>query len=175
MHQEATQELVLAFLKTADRISMWIDGGWGVDALLGSQTRAHADLDIIIAEEDLPTLESLLIEHSFERDRTQEGVVFVSTRGLRLDIHLVCFDARGYGNFHLADGRVWPFPPSAFAGKGKIGDVMVRCLSPEAQVQCHAQGYEPTAKDVRDMAALQSKYGVVLPLALCGGAHRHDA
>jgi lincosamide nucleotidyltransferase A/C/D/E len=171
VHQEASQELVLAFLESVNGISIWIDGGWGVDALLGSQTRPHADLDIIIAKENLPSLESALLEHSFERDRTQEGIVFVSTRGLRLDIHLVHFDARGYGNFDFADGRVWPFPPSAFAGKGKIGDLAVHCLSPEAQVQCHAQGYEPTAKDLRDMEALQRKYGVVLPLALCREGH----
>ena len=27
------------------QISIWIDGGWGVDALLGEQTRAHKDVD----------------------------------------------------------------------------------------------------------------------------------
>lgn len=27
-------------------IQIWIDGGWGVDALLGEQTRPHQDLDI---------------------------------------------------------------------------------------------------------------------------------
>jgi lincosamide nucleotidyltransferase A/C/D/E len=26
-------------------VRIWIDGGWGIDALLGKQTRAHADLD----------------------------------------------------------------------------------------------------------------------------------
>jgi lincosamide nucleotidyltransferase A/C/D/E len=25
-------------------VEVWIDGGWGVDALLGEQTRPHADL-----------------------------------------------------------------------------------------------------------------------------------
>jgi lincosamide nucleotidyltransferase A/C/D/E len=172
VHQEATQELVIDFLEAVDGIAMWIDGGWGVDALLGNQTRPHADLDIIIAKKDFPTLEKALVEHAFERDRAQVGIVFVSTSGLRLDVHLVRFDERGYGNFDLADGRVWPFPPSAFAGKGKIGDMAVRCLSPEAQVQCHAQGY-PIAKDLRDMESLQRKY--VLPLALCRQGHRNDA
>ena len=31
-------------------ITIWIDGGWGVDALLGKQTRLHADLDIAIEQ-----------------------------------------------------------------------------------------------------------------------------
>jgi lincosamide nucleotidyltransferase A/C/D/E len=26
-------------------LNVWIDGGWGVDALVGEQTRDHADLD----------------------------------------------------------------------------------------------------------------------------------
>ena len=26
-------------------IEIWVDGGWGVDALLGEQTRPHKDLD----------------------------------------------------------------------------------------------------------------------------------
>ncbi len=34
-------------------LSVWIDGGWGVDALLGERTRTYEDLDIII-----PTLDS---------------------------------------------------------------------------------------------------------------------
>jgi hypothetical protein len=29
-------------------IKIWIDGGWGVDALLGRQTRPHKDLDIAL-------------------------------------------------------------------------------------------------------------------------------
>ena len=31
-----------------NNIKIWLDGGWGVDALLGQQTRLHSDLDIII-------------------------------------------------------------------------------------------------------------------------------
>jgi lincosamide nucleotidyltransferase A/C/D/E len=27
-------------------IDVWVDGGWGIDALVGSQTRPHGDLDL---------------------------------------------------------------------------------------------------------------------------------
>jgi Aminoglycoside-2''-adenylyltransferase len=39
---------VLDLVQLFDRhqIDLHIDGGWGVDALLGRQTRTHADLDI---------------------------------------------------------------------------------------------------------------------------------
>ncbi len=29
-------------------LSVWLDGGWGVDALAGRQTRPHDDLDVAI-------------------------------------------------------------------------------------------------------------------------------
>ena len=41
-------------------ITVWIDGGWGVDALLGECTRAHEDLDIIIPEADSAKLTEVL-------------------------------------------------------------------------------------------------------------------
>jgi hypothetical protein len=43
----------------------------------------------------------------------------------------------------------------------------VRCLSADAQVQCHAQGYKPTEKDLHDMERLQECFGVALPVNLC--------
>ena len=88
-------------------------------------------------------------------------------RGREVDVHAIQFDSRGRGVFALPDGRRWPFPPSAFAGRGRVGARSVRCLSAEAQVQCHGQGYAPTEKDLADMERLQERFGVVLPLALC--------
>ncbi len=165
--QDATLTLVLDFLRIVESIPLWIDGGWGVDALLKEQTRPHSDLDIIIDEENLVALEEVLSAHAYKRDFHQEGLVFRSAVGLSIDVHGLYFNAQGYGIFRLPDGRVWPFPPSAFEGEGVIGDKNVKCLSPEAQVQCHGQGYPPTPKDLQDMEALQQKYQVVLPLSLC--------
>ena len=33
-----------------NEISIWIDGGWGVDALLKEETRAHNDIDLFVEE-----------------------------------------------------------------------------------------------------------------------------
>jgi lincosamide nucleotidyltransferase A/C/D/E len=41
-------------------IDVWIDGGWGVDALLGEQTRLHEDLDIVVQMKYLSKLRNLL-------------------------------------------------------------------------------------------------------------------
>jgi len=34
-------------------VDVWVYGGWGIDALLGEQTRAHDDLDVIIRADDI--------------------------------------------------------------------------------------------------------------------------
>ena len=36
-------------------VDVWVQGGWGIDALLGEQTRPHDDLDVIIRADDIET------------------------------------------------------------------------------------------------------------------------
>ena len=98
---------------------------------------------------------------------TARNFVLVDERAREVDVHAVDIDPRGYAFFALPDGRVWPFPPAAFAGRGTVAGREVRCLSPDAQVQCHGQGYEPAESDLQDMERLQERFGVVLPIHLC--------
>lgn len=46
-------------------ITVWVDGGWGVDALLGEQTRDHDDLDLIARLDDVARLQGALAEHGY--------------------------------------------------------------------------------------------------------------
>ena len=168
---EMDAESVLAVLDALDAASVrvWLDGGWGVDALLGEQTRPHSDLDLIASAADGAGVRAALDTLGF-RPRpgaSDAGFVLADERGREVDVHLVQFDQRGYGSFELPDGRRWPFPPAAFAGRGRVAGREVPCLSADAQVQCHAQGYEPGENDLRDMERLQQRFGVVLPLPLC--------
>jgi len=159
---------ILATLSNAC-IPVWVDGGWGVDALLGEQTRDHADLDVIVNATVVPKLQEVLLFIGFQvkPGTGAANPIFADKRGREVDVHTVEFDQRGYGFFELPDGRRWPFPPAAFAGQGLIGGSQVHCLSVDAQVQCHGQGYAPTESDLRDMERLQERFGVVLPLSLC--------
>ena len=58
MPQEFTLEDLILYLDLFDELELdiWIDGGWGVDALLGKQTRRHEDLDFLIEASDSPRL-----------------------------------------------------------------------------------------------------------------------
>ena len=46
---------ILQFAIDAE-IKVFLDGGWGVDALLGYQSRAHNDIDIFVEKNDIRTL-----------------------------------------------------------------------------------------------------------------------
>lgn len=163
---------VFATLENAG-VRVWLDGGWGVDALLGEQTRSHKDLDLIVSLTDASQLQEALRAIGFQVNAGGSAANFVMSdrHGCEIDVHPIEFDERGYGFFWLADGRRWPFPSAAFAGQGEVGGRQVRCLSADAQVQCHAQGYEPTEKDLHDMERLQERFGVVLPVSLYRQPH----
>ena len=51
-----------------NNIDVCVDGGWGVDALLGRQTRTHADLDIAMPHSDAAKIRAVLEarEHRIE-------------------------------------------------------------------------------------------------------------
>ena len=42
---------ILQFAIDAE-IKVFLDGGWGVDALLGHQSRSHNDIDIFVEKKD---------------------------------------------------------------------------------------------------------------------------
>lgn len=146
-------------------IEVWLDGGWGVDALLGAQTRPHKDLDIILRAADLSRLREILAKRGFEvrHGGTESNFVLVDRSGLEVDVHAIVFNEGGDGVYRMANGQDWIFPASGFSHQGMINGIAVRCLSPETQVLCHAHGYVPTEKDVEDMERLRARFGVELP------------
>lgn len=165
MPEKAAAELYE--LMCEDGLEIWLDGGWGVDALLAEQTRPHRDLDVFVREEDLSKLRNLMRGAGFsvERDAAPSNVVFEDGGGSKVDVHTVRFDS-GVGVHRMEDGGEWVFPEESFDGLGSVGGSSVRCLSPEAQVSCHAQGYTPSEKDLRDMELLHRRFGVELPPTL---------
>jgi lincosamide nucleotidyltransferase A/C/D/E len=155
---------LLAWIADAG-IDVWLDGGWGIDALLETQTRSHKDVDVIVAKKDAGPLTEILERRGFqEKDGGRpENFVLADDRGREVDVHVVEFDAQGNGNYRMENGDIWVFPASGFAGRGTVKGVEVRCLSPEVAVACHANGYMPKEKDFADMERLERRFGVELP------------
>src|SRR5580700_5949323 len=67
LRSEMTALDAVELYKLFDRhgIKVWIDGGWGVDALLGHQTRKHDDLDVAIYYSSLTALSELLKDRGY--------------------------------------------------------------------------------------------------------------
>ena len=57
---EAEDVIELLNLLEQEGIGVVVDGGWGVDALLGRRTRLHDDLDIAIEHKHVVKLRRLL-------------------------------------------------------------------------------------------------------------------
>jgi lincosamide nucleotidyltransferase A/C/D/E len=146
-------------------IAVWLDGGWGVDALLEEQVREHDDLDLVIAREDVPALVSTLREAGYAQaaGTPPMSFVLVDAAGRQVDVHPVTFDEeQGGGVYLMCDGRTWVYPATGFEGRGRVNGRPVRCLSPEVQVLVHS-GYELSAKDYRELDLLRKRFAVEVP------------
>ena len=148
-------------------ITIWIDGGWGVDALLGEETRPHQDLDITIQQKDVSKLRELLQAQGFSEIRLHEArpwnFVLGDEGGREIDVHVIVINAVGNGVYGPAQNGE-TYPAASLTGTGSINGRSVRCISPEWAVKFHS-GYELKEKDFRDVSALCKKFGIELPEA----------
>lgn len=141
-------------------IDVWVDGGWGVDALLGRQTRPHQDLDIAVRHRDVPQIRALLQERGFldvPRSGTLDcNFVLGHPDGRQVDVHSFEFNDAGELTFGLA------YPLESLTGTGSIAGLTVKCISPEWMVRFHS-GYELDVDDHHDISALCERYGIEFP------------
>jgi lincosamide nucleotidyltransferase A/C/D/E len=146
-------------------VLIWVDGGWGVDALLGEETRLHGDLDVAIQQKDIPKFRELLATYGYTEIKSEiarpHNFVLGDGNGHEIDVHVIVLDEQGNGIYGPAEnGEI--YPAAALSGRGTITGQIVRCISPEWTIKFHS-GYELKVKDYQDVAALCEKYGIDLP------------
>jgi lincosamide nucleotidyltransferase A/C/D/E len=102
---------VLVVLDQLDQAGLvvWLDGGWGVDALLGRHSRPHQDLDLVIARDDCALRKKRWPGVGFQDDLTAvpgwpAQLLLVDAGGRRVDLHVVVFDGHGNGWQELGGG-----------------------------------------------------------------------
>ena len=158
MNAEDVAKIVNLF--DQNQLIFQVDGGWGVDALLGRQTRRHGDLDIAMQHQDVQRLRNLLSLQGYKdipRDDSWEcNFVLGDDQGHQIDIHTYSFDAEGRHIFGLA------YPFESLAGRGSINGVPVRCITPEWMVKFHS-GYTLDENDYHDVKALCQHFGFAIP------------
>ncbi len=146
-------------------IEIWLDGGWGVDALLGEQTRIHSDLDIVIQHKDLPQLRELLEARGYKdvprKDTSPWNFVLGDDEGRLVDVHAVTLDAEGNGLYGPSKEGVM-YPAGSLTGSGVVDGHAVRCISAEYVVKFHT-GYKLRESDYADVTAVCARFGIERP------------
>ena len=155
-------------------IKVWLTGGWGIDALLGENTRPHKDLDVLVPFEDIVKLCRIMSVEGYEiievweencwrvdADGNQIPTAFVleDAQGCQLDVHAVDLNAQGDALPAWNEADEFMFSAENLASTGLIEGFLVRCISATAQVFCHV-GYELPEEHLKDMKLLQDKFGV---------------
>ena len=97
------------------QLAVWVDGGWGVDALVGRQTPPHEDRDLVIAARDCPAAQTAVAGLGYERDPAAEPglparVVLRGSARRQVDLHRVVSDARGDAWQPLGAGAWTAYP-----------------------------------------------------------------
>ncbi len=135
-------------------IDLYLDGGWGVDALLGEQTRSHDDLDIAVRRADVAAMRSLLTAAGFHdvprKDTREWNFVLGDARGRLIDVHVHDF------------GPHYQYPAGSLTGLGSLNGEPVKCVAATWLIQFHS-GYELDEKDYHDVKALCRRFGIELP------------
>lgn len=133
----------------------WVGGGWGVDALVGRQTRLHRDLDLALdATGEAVALGALAaLGYAVETDWRPVRVELAAPGGRWVDLHPVAFDAAGRGTQAGLGGATFDYPVGCLV-TGVVGGREVGCLSVAQQVAFHA-GYPPRDVDLADLALLR--------------------
>ncbi len=80
-------------------IKVWLDGGWGVDALIGRQTRPHNDLDAVIQLDQADAAVALLTSLGYwiSLDDRPTRLVLGDGKERRIDFHPIILDRDGNG------------------------------------------------------------------------------
>ncbi len=161
-------------------IQIWLTGGWGIDALLGENTRPHKDLDIFTLVDDVVRMNQLLAEHGYQQktlwsenlstvdsegNRIETGYVLADQNGHELDVHAFRLNPQGNAvpAWQVDPGFI--FTPQDLSGTGMVNGYPVRCQSAENQMVCH-RGYPLPDYQWGDLDRLHEKFEVEIPFEI---------
>lgn len=144
-------------------IMVFLDGGWGVDALIGRETRVHNDIDLFVEGTEYDRFIDILKTRGFsevvEEYTTENHTVWKDDKDRIVDLHQFTY---GQNDTIYYEGEL--FPKAVFSGRGRIGDIAVNCIEPQSQVMFHL-GYEHDENDIHDVMLLCDTFDIPVPEA----------
>lgn len=157
----AASVIAVSTALAASRVRHWLIGGWGVDALLGTQTREHHDLDLLVHADHVPALLEALrglqatVRYVWSESLPLKGsglpTAFVADGPFgELDVHVVSLD----GDRPVPRWVNAPALPSGALGTGTIEGRVIPCVTAEAQLALHT-GYDLPPEQQNDLERLR--------------------
>lgn len=139
-------------------VPFWLDGDWCIDALLGRQTRDHADVDLAIERSEEARALSVLCVLGFGRSDGGEAwnYLLADATGRRIDVHVFGFDQSGAHEYGVA------YPRETLSGHARLGDIEVNCIDPHWMLRFKT-AYPPAENDRLDVQRLCEALGVEVP------------
>ena len=154
------KEDLLEILNLLDglHIRYWIEGGWGVDILLGKQNREHRDVDIGFDADFTELLLAALKDKGYAvtTDWSPTRIELCHPKGCVVDIHPMEIEEDGSARLADLNGGWYHFEPGWFTSAISEGRA-VPCISAPAQRLFHC-GYELREKDITDMRNLREQF-----------------
>ena len=142
-------------------IKIFLDGGWGVDALIGYETRKHNDIDIFVEKKDYYKFIQIIKNNGFYEIKmeytTPNHTVWEDLKKRIIDLH--CFEYTKNREI-LYEGDY--FPSNTFSGIGKIEEIEIPCIEPYSQVLFHL-GYDYDENDIHDVKLLCETFHIEIP------------
>ncbi|MGC1207971.1 MAG: hypothetical protein WA880_08465 [Ornithinimicrobium sp.] len=153
---DQTEVLDILDLLQGAGVRLGVSGGWGVDALVGQQTREHRDLDLLVDAHHVEECLSLLLLRGYAVETDWLPVRIELARGGLgwVDIHPVTFAIDGSGVQAGLDGASFDYPADCFT-RGWLSDRAVPCLTAARQRVLHT-GYDPQPQDLHDIRLLDA-------------------
>jgi lincosamide nucleotidyltransferase A/C/D/E len=137
----------------ANSVVYQVNGGWGVDGLVGRQTRPHHDLDVFVDRDHEVAFLAWLTSRGYRVTEDWRPVrVELSSALGRVDVHAMRLDAAGSGVQQGIGGEVYVHAPEHRV-IGRIDGRAVVVASAERARQLRS-GYPPRAVDLHDLALL---------------------
>jgi lincosamide nucleotidyltransferase A/C/D/E len=145
-------------------VRAWVAGGFGVDALIGEETRPHTDLDVVFVAEGageerafaaLDGIGFRVMRREPVPGRIWSERIALSDRAARvLDLHPIALENGGVRVRRVGGGEVVLTAAEAF-GSGWLAGRAVPCISARLQDELH-RGYQEQDKDRLDRERLEA-------------------
>ena len=154
----ATKENLMKVIEIleASNIKYWLDGGWGVDILVGKQTRDHRDIDIDFDAQHTEKLLSILKDYGYkiDTDSAPVRIELYSDKLGYIDIHPFILNENGTSKQADLNGGWYEFESDYF-GSAIFEGKKIPCISAKGQRVFHT-GYELRDVDKHDIKIIES-------------------